>query len=917
MGGSQEKSLQAGQVIGPYRIVSSIGGDTSARVYEAEHTFLGVRHALKVFETDAAHVGFLRRRLEAEKSMLIHLRHERIASIYDAGVDEATGLAYYSMDIVLPSNGKPLTLKAIQDSGRIGEDRIAMWFKDICEGVAYLHSKGVVHRDISLENVLIGMDGRAVIYDFGLARIIDDECRKTSRDRSAYLAPELLGGGMPSAASDAWALGVLVYRMLTGTWYASGSSEKISATLAGFQCPWEKVVSMLCAIRPEDRLTEHGGIERIPELLGGVVPVLDVPRTETTAAVRPVRQPTAKSVPVVRPVAAKRPVAAEKPRPAVSAVMRMRMKAVAMAKAAKGPADPTGSAPAVNWTRLVPLIALGVIVVVGGCLFLMKGASWRRSQREELAKESARIAAVKQAAVRAAERAEAEKQRVQSAARQSLSELDSTLNKVDSLDRDDGFFRLQSNCRSKVQEVKRAFVSGRFDLVTNLSEIAQAAMADTLGKDRDRRAARAARIADCQAAREAEAEKATAFDVRAWNAAVAETSSGDQDFDALNFSASKPRYDRAAAAFAALRTAAAEHRRGEAAKETELAALADGLKSARESFVADASWTTTIAALKSMLATLGTDGAKEIVSAELARVELLRSVCRDLHGELRYGKHRATFSVRTSRRAEDLVVFVWNVKKNVQKGDDLTWKAVFEKDDLLYRMFEASRASFVGAGRIRFELAYASYLDLFPNSKDSSRNVVLKLIEGADSAVVTLAAKYFPSIVREATNRTEGRSGALLPLKMPYDKYDWGAKKEISAGKTEVAVRRNEFEEVSSGKAGEVPFDYSMNGGRFTVRDGNEGVVLRWKGDKDGIHLLKQSNRRIGSCKVFTKIPDDVQDVQNAQVDEAADILTKEGDFVIVESMSGRMLVLQVLSARSVKAGDDADNVTFRYMLYR
>lgn len=417
MGGNQEKSLQAGQVIGPYRIVSSIGGDTSARVYEAEHTFLGVRHALKVFETDAAHVGFLRRRLEAEKSMLINLRHERIASIYDAGVDEMTGLAYYSMDIVLPSNGKPLTLKAVQDSGRIGEDRIAMWFKDICEGVAYLHSKGIVHRDISLENVLIGMDGRAVIYDFGLARIIDDECRKTSRDRSAYLAPELLGGGMPSAATDAWALGVLVYRMLTGVWYANGSQEKISAALAGFQCPWAKVVSMLCAVRPEDRLTEHGGIGKIPDLLGGVVPVVDA----------------------ARPVAAKKPVVAEKPRPAVSAVMRMRMKAAAMAKAAKEPVDPAAPVSAVNWVRLSLLIALGAIAVVGGCLFLKKGEDWRHLQEEEQAKKAARIAAVKQAAARAAEQAVAEKQRVQSAARQALSELDSALNKVDLLDRDDGF----------------------------------------------------------------------------------------------------------------------------------------------------------------------------------------------------------------------------------------------------------------------------------------------------------------------------------------------------------------------------------------------------------------------------------------------------------------------------------------------
>ena len=202
------REIKAGDMLGGYRVVRPLGGGMG-RVYEVEHEALGVRRALKVFVDVSSHAEERKALFLAEGRALARVSHPRVVRIHDFVVDEATGTPYFSMDLVLSPDGVPTTLDEACSRG-IDEERAAAWFADVCEGLDYIHSQGIVHGDVKLENILIGPDGRAVISDFGISRVFGDEVRRrsdsvpddVSADLSAlhmgtygYLAPELLRGG--------------------------------------------------------------------------------------------------------------------------------------------------------------------------------------------------------------------------------------------------------------------------------------------------------------------------------------------------------------------------------------------------------------------------------------------------------------------------------------------------------------------------------------------------------------------------------------------------------------------------------------------------------------------------------------------------------------------------------------------------
>jgi len=262
--------LQPGQVLGAYRIVRPLGEGGMGRVYEAEHVGLKVRRALKVFSSESKHSEFLRKRFVAEGRMLADLHHPRVVRVYDFALDEATGAPYFAMDLVVSPLGVAQTLEDACRNG-VDEDQVASWFRDICEGLGYIHSKGVVHRDVSLDNILIGRDGHAVISDFGIAKITGEDYRrqidvtvtmalpvgeKLSMGKGLYMAPELKKGSEATPASDAYAVGVLLFRLLAGSWYTP--ETKLEDMLAGMEYNWAETISRLCAVDPRDRLPPEG-----------------------------------------------------------------------------------------------------------------------------------------------------------------------------------------------------------------------------------------------------------------------------------------------------------------------------------------------------------------------------------------------------------------------------------------------------------------------------------------------------------------------------------------------------------------------------------------------------------------------------------------------------------------------------------
>ena len=239
-----------------------------AEVYEVEHERLGVRRALKLFTADGARADFLRTRFIAEGKLLERLDHPRLVKVHDFGVDEASGAPYLVMDLVLGADGEPQTLATLHARRQITEERLFGWYEDLAEALRYIHAAGVVHRDVKPSNILIGADGHAVLSDFGVSRFTDENLRKelsvdatmatdaTTLSRvvmgtANYFAPEVRAGATATVAADIYALGVTLFRLLTGVWYEPDTNAL--ELLKSFDPVWRRIFPALLADDPRRR----------------------------------------------------------------------------------------------------------------------------------------------------------------------------------------------------------------------------------------------------------------------------------------------------------------------------------------------------------------------------------------------------------------------------------------------------------------------------------------------------------------------------------------------------------------------------------------------------------------------------------------------------------------------------------------
>ena len=253
--------------IGPYEIVRLLGKGGMSEVYEAENPRLGSRHALKLFtyEKDDPEV---RERFQIEGRLLARLNHPRIVKVTDFGTDEASGKPYFVMDLVLNERGEMQLLSDVEP-GTVDEEMVGRWYDDLREGLAYIHANGVIHRDLKLQNVLIGPDGHAVLTDFGISKIFDAkgdgvqivdtvktlvkvrEGRSLVMGSLGYMAPELEMGVAASPQSDWYALGVIIYRLLTGTW--CDARTDVIGTLETYDPVWRRIIPKLLHSNPNGR----------------------------------------------------------------------------------------------------------------------------------------------------------------------------------------------------------------------------------------------------------------------------------------------------------------------------------------------------------------------------------------------------------------------------------------------------------------------------------------------------------------------------------------------------------------------------------------------------------------------------------------------------------------------------------------
>ena len=199
---------------GHLRVLEPIGSGAFGRVYRAWDTRLDREVALKLLPADSDAGDARASSIIEEGRLLARVRHPNIVTIYGAErIGDTVGLWMERID------GETVEQRLARESPLKASDAIGIGIQ-ICHAVSAVHKAGLLHRDIKAQNVMLARDGRAVLMDFGTGRELGGASSSASSlaGTPLYLAPELLRGGDATIQSDVYSLGVLLYRMVTGTY---------------------------------------------------------------------------------------------------------------------------------------------------------------------------------------------------------------------------------------------------------------------------------------------------------------------------------------------------------------------------------------------------------------------------------------------------------------------------------------------------------------------------------------------------------------------------------------------------------------------------------------------------------------------------------------------------------------------------
>jgi serine/threonine protein kinase len=296
-------TLSVGQTLGQYKIIRPLGRGGMGEVYLCEHAILTTRHAVKLLPAErSASEGFLQR-FHDEARVMARLQHPGIVHVTHA--DEQDRRHYLVMDfIAADGTDEPFDLEdalAAAPGNRLEPAVVARLCKQIAETVGSAHAAGVVHRDLKPANVLLtsaDLDIADVrVADFGLARLLGEDWLRSIVDVSMrqsmsiggdrtlvdkpraersttgsilgtyeYMSPEQREGRDADSRSDVFALGVMLYRMVTGK-RLMGMAKPPSRVIKGLDPAWDDLVSACLEEDPKDRLADMAAVE---ESLGGL-----------------------------------------------------------------------------------------------------------------------------------------------------------------------------------------------------------------------------------------------------------------------------------------------------------------------------------------------------------------------------------------------------------------------------------------------------------------------------------------------------------------------------------------------------------------------------------------------------------------------------------------------------------------------
>lgn len=272
---SEPEQLPAGARLGPYALIAPIGSGGMGQVYRARDTRLGRDVAVKVLPREYADNPDRRRRFEQEARATAVVEHPNVLAIHDAGTENGTPYLVFEL-----LEGE--TLRQRISRGALPLRQAVELAAQIARGLAAAHSRGITHRDLKPDNVFVLAGDRVKLLDFGLAKAMHPDDRVPGAASTApgvvmgtvgYMSPEQVRGEPPDHRTDLFALGVVMYEMLSGRRAFEGGAavQVMSAILTDEPRPialvapatppmLDRIVHRCLAKHPGDRYQSAGDL---------------------------------------------------------------------------------------------------------------------------------------------------------------------------------------------------------------------------------------------------------------------------------------------------------------------------------------------------------------------------------------------------------------------------------------------------------------------------------------------------------------------------------------------------------------------------------------------------------------------------------------------------------------------------------